>query len=159
MSTKAERTKLRKDKPGVWVPVDPGNSITGTVVEVTAAWSDVQYDGKDPDSGFYPLLRIEGEADGYDGQQILAVHCFAAVLRARVLEQQPAYGDTVIITYEGTSENAKKGQSAAELYRLAMPDRDPQEQASRVYAQLGARRTPAAPVSPDAPVDTTGLDG
>lgn len=152
--TKTDRAKLRKDKPGVWVPVEPGDSIRGKVVEITAAWSDVQYDQKDPDSGFYPLLRIdiaEGEATGYpappEGPDVLAVHCFSAVLQGRVLEQEPAYGEEVIIRFEGTSENAKKGQNPADLYRLEMPGRDPEEAARKVYDKLKGRQGRPAPAA------------
>ena len=146
---KTDRAKLRKDKPEVWVPVDPGDFIRGTVVEIAAAWSDAQFDGRDPDSGFYPLLRIDAtEAPGYTGlPKVLAVHAFAAVLQSRILDHEPAPGETVVITYEGTGEKTQRGRSAPELFRLALPDRDPQQIAANVYGKLRGKRghRPAAP--------------
>lgn len=152
---KKEREQLRKDKPGVWVPVEPGDRIIGTVIDIAAAWSDAQYDGKDPDSGFYPLLRIKvNEATGYttppEGPDVLAVHSFGKVLTARILDNEPTIGELVVITYEGTGEQAsKKGWSPPELYRLELPERDPAKTASLVYGKLKGRRAPDPAPSPD----------
>lgn len=152
--TKADRVKLRKNKPSVWVPVEPGDRIAGTVVEISAAWSDQQYDGKDPESGFYPLLRVEVKdtTPGYEIGQVLAVHGFAAVLRSRILDMQPAPGEDVVIGYEGTGE-AKTGRSAPELFRLTVPGRDPREAAANVYAKLSgsSRKTAPEPETEDIP--------
>jgi len=152
--TKAERTQLRKDKPEVWVPVEAGDFIDGDVKEIAAAWSDAQYDGKDPDSGFYPLLRVQvDEATGYAGSgQVLAVHAFAAVLQSRILDHEPAPGERVIITYEGTGEKKVKGRNAPELFRLELPERDPEQIARNVYGKLKGKRAAnaaKATVDPD----------
>lgn len=135
-----EREQLRTDKPNVWVPVDPGDFLDGDIVEVDAAWSDVQYDGKNTDSGFYPLLRVKvREATGYQPEAILTVHGFATVLRDRILTHKPAPGERVILTYEGEG-NATKGRSAPQLYRVELPERDPSDAAAKVYGSMSPRR-------------------
>jgi hypothetical protein len=110
----------------------------------------VQYDGKDAQSGYYPLLRVEvREAEGYKPGEVLAVHCFAAVLRDRILTQEPITGEHIVITYDGEGEAKSKGRNAPQLYRVAMPDRDPEEAARKAYSQFTRGRGSTTP-QPDA---------
>lgn len=145
-----DRTKLRKDNPNTWIPVNPGDLIDGDAVEVVAAWSDVQDD-------FYPLLRIRvDQATGYTvpdkDELILAVHGFPVVLRDRLLSHQPAPGERLIITFEGIGESKTRGRNAPALYRVELPDRDPAETAAKVYSQLSRRRERAGDPEPDVPI-------
>lgn len=161
------REQLRADRPDSWIPVETGDFLAGTVEEVTAAYSDVQASGAGGD-GFYPLLRIKvTEAPGYEPGKILALHCFAMVLRDRILEQQPIPGETIIVTYEGVGEQKVKGRNAPALYRLRIEGRDPKQVAEMAYSGMRRRRgTPTQqPAGPPVqqgdfvpPGDGTGTD-
>lgn len=158
----SKRAELRKSHADTWVAVNPGDFIDGVVQEIAAAWSDAQYKENDPDSGFYPLLRVEvREAPGYEPGQVVAVHAFAAVLQSRILDMEPAPTERVTITYDGTGEAKVRGRNAPELYRLVVHGRDPKETAARAYAQLRGKRGRLNPHGPepeaDAPADASGL--
>jgi len=149
MSSIEDRARLRKENPATWVAVNPGDHLDGDMVEVAAAWSDVQYDGRDPQSGYYPLLRVKvRNAEGYKSDDVLAVHCFAAVLRDRILTQEPINGEHIVITYDGEGEAKTKGRNAPQLYRVEMPDRDPEEAARKAYSQFTRGRAPGGTVQP-----------
>lgn len=149
---------MREANPSTWIAVNPGDKVAGKLLEVTAAWSDIQYDGRNPNSGYYPLLRIEvTEADGYTAGEVLAVHCFATVLRDRILTHEPVPGETLIITYEGEGEAKTRGRNAPQLYRVDMPDRNPEQAAAKAYSQFTRGRASQGqqptPVQGDIPVE------
>lgn len=143
---KTERLKLRKEKPETWVATEPGDSITGKVIDLDVAYSDVQAANRGG-NGNYPLLTIEvAEAAGYTPGQELKVHGFGTVLHNEIVKRKPIPGETVTITYTGMGEVRVKGQNAPEIYRVSVPGRDPREQADNVYSQLtpkGQGGTPA----------------
>jgi hypothetical protein len=148
--TSNPRLQLRADRPDSWIPVEPGDSLRGSLEEVTAAYSDVQAGGPSGD-GYYPLLRIKVlEADGYEQGKLLAVHCFAAVLRDRILEQQPIPGEQLEIVYEGIGEQKVRGRNAPSLYRVKVIGRDPKLVAEKAYAGMARRR--GTPTQTDTPV-------
>lgn len=140
-----ERATLRTNKPEVWIAVAPGDQLTGIIDDLDVAWSDVQNNGKG--DGWYPLLTVKVEqGDGYHAGQVVKVHAFSTVLRNEVLKREPMPGERVIITYIGTSTEAKKGQSPPELYRVTVPGRDPETTARKVYGQF-KRPGPGQPTS------------
>ena len=144
---KTDRAKLRKDHPDSWIGVEPGDFITGKVVDVTEAWSDVREDGS-----WYPLLTIKvEEATGYPQEVTeLKLHGFGAVLYGEILRHQPEVGETVTVTYRGTSDREPpKGRNAPELYSVRVHNRA--DQGSRAYARIqqsqpGSGRVAGAPV-------------
>jgi hypothetical protein len=138
---KDAREELRKDHPGVWIPVNDGDVIEGTVTDVTLAWSDVQAQGRG--DGNYPLLRVAvQDATGYpDSVTELTVHGMPTILQNEIIVQEPKPGETVQITYLGTGEAKTRGRNAPELFRLRMPDRDPAEVAAGVYGALKSKLT------------------
>jgi hypothetical protein len=150
----ASKATIRKDHSDSWVAVKDGDQISGTILDVISAWSDVRGDK----GGFYPLLTIHADhADGYEPGSELKVHCFGAVLYNEVKRNRPEVGERIEITYIGTStKTPKPGNNPAEIYRVKCPDR--RDQAGRAYAEIfGDDRTPPAPVSDELAPDTEGL--
>lgn len=137
MATKAERSKIRNEKPNSWIAVEEEDKIIGKVVDVTDAWSDQRNNGS-----FYPLLTIEvEEATGYDNPGELLVHAFGTVLFNEVMRLKPEVGERVMITYKGTGEKKKQGRNAPELYKLRVAGR--KGGAQSVYGRI--QGTPAQP--------------
>jgi hypothetical protein len=150
------KTTIRKDHPDAWVAVKAGDTLTGIIVDITSAWSDVRGDK----GAFYPLLTINvDEAPGYERGSELKLHCFGAVLFNEIKRHRPEVGETIEVTYLGTSSKAPKaGQNSPELYRVKCPDR--KDQAGRAYAEIFGADTPTpAPqvVSDETAPDTEGL--
>lgn len=130
------RAELRSNHNDVWIPVDPGDVLDGTVLDVTLAYSEVMaQEGKD---GSYPLLRIAiQDATGYaDTVDELAVHAMPAVLLNEIVLQEPKPGETIQITYVREGEAKVRGRNAPQIFRVRMPDRDPAEQVAGVYGAL-----------------------
>lgn len=139
-----KRAQLRKEKPDTWIAVKEGDELTGTVLDVDVAYSDVQAQGGRSD-GWYPLLTIKVEkGDGYEAGQVIKVHGFGTVLHNEILRRQPAPGESISLTYLGTGEVKTKGQNPPELYRLTVAGRDPREAAAHAYGQL----QPKGPIPP-----------
>lgn len=144
---------VRKDHPDSWIAVNEGDSIDGTVIDVTEAWSDVRKDGS-----FYPLLTIRGTATGYKPDSELKVHCFGAVLYNEVMKHRPEIGERIIIAYLGSGRAKGKGMNPPELYRLSCPDR--RNQAASAYERIGGpqqRQTEPEPVQSELGEDTEDL--
>lgn len=158
--TRAERIALRAEHPDNWIAVDPGDFIYGELVDLTAGFSERRERADDPDAGFYPLLFIDVErcelGPTPDGHTVLdmpasytqgvklAVHAYGKVLEARLLDWEPVTGECMRITYQGLGE-AKEGQNPPELYTVQVDDRDPAEQAGKVWAGFrGRARRPGA---------------
>jgi hypothetical protein len=117
----AERLALREDRPDSWLAVDEDDELTGIVVDVDQAWSDVRDDGS-----WYPLLTVRAEtATGYsDLPRELKVHCFSAVLYNEVMRRRPVVGETITISYHGTREPRTKGHSPTNVYRVRVHGRE-----------------------------------
>jgi hypothetical protein len=114
--------------PDSWIAVEPGDSITGEVVDLTDAWSDVRNGGS-----FYPLLTIS--ENGTEKK----VHAFGAVLFNEIMRRKPVIGDTVTITYVGPSEKTPRpGYKPAERYRVQIVGQDPQRASEGVYGRIEA---------------------
>lgn len=151
MATQTERQEIREKHPDSWVAVNPGDCIIGEVVDATEAWSDARTNnGKNPERGWYPLLTIGKiiEATGYPYDRDLKVHAFGAVLYNEVMRHRPDVGEKVHITYTGTGEAKKRGQSPPELYTLRVAGRT--DQAKRAYDRID-RETERAGGSGSAP--------
>src|SRR4051812_951965 len=138
-----DRHQLREQHPDSWIPIDPGDTLRGRLVDVQDAWSDQRQGGS-----FYPLLIIRAaKATGYEiepgpnGGLELKVHAFGAVLYNEVMRRQPQVGEVVTITYEGerppTAAALERNPdlSPSKLYKLEVDGR--QDQAAGVYAKLG----------------------
>lgn len=142
--TQTEREKMRADHPDSWIPVIPGDTIAGEVVDVTDAWSDQRRDPVTNRPGSpYPLLTMAlEEASGYEDPDNgslpneLKVHCFGAILFNEIMRKQPAVGERIRITYGGVGK-AKEGQNAPELYRVRAAANT--DVARRAYDAIGTR--------------------
>ncbi len=143
------RRELRTNHPDTWIAVDEGDTIRGTVSDVTVAWSDVQDQGRG--DGWYPLLTVDAEeATGYETPITLKVHGMAAVLQGELIRAEAAPGETIEIVYNGTGEAKVRGRNAPELFRVRVIGRDPKEAAEKVYGQLRHKiRRPPTPPSPE----------
>lgn len=120
-----ERKALAEAHPDTWIPVEPGERVTGKVIDVTQAWSDVMGNT----GGFYPLLTLELE-DGTTKK----VHAFSTVIYQEVMSKKPEIGETVTFSYEGKGEVKKVGRNAPNLYRLYVAGRP--NMASSVYGSI-----------------------
>lgn len=132
-----------------WIPEEPGDSVTGTVVEVVRAWSDARTNGgRDMDRGWYPLIRLKT-----DNGNTVDWHVFSAVAENRVMDKQPLPGEKLTVTYDGISDKTPpKGMNAPKLFTLTIEGRDPAVEAANVYKQLGATARPApVPTDDDVP--------
>jgi len=132
-----------KTDSAAWIPENEGDTLTGTITEVVRAWSDARTNGgKNPDRGWYPLIRVKA-----DNGNVRDWHVFSAVAENRVMDKQPLPGERITVTYDGiSSKTPPKGQNAPKLFTLTIEGRDPAEEAKNVYASLGAvpRSTPVA---------------
>lgn len=142
------REQIRKDHPDSWIAVEPGDHLTGTVTDVTEAWSDVRQDGS-----YYPLLTIGKitEAPGYELAEglELKLHAFGAVLYNEIMRHEPEVGERITVTYQGTSgKEPPKGRNAPELYRVRVHDRT--DQASRAYGRIRGEQGDRQPQSREA---------
>lgn len=128
-----------KTEQQAWIPEEPGDTLTGKIIEVVRAWSDARTNGgKDMDRGWYPLIRVKT-----DNGNVRDWHVFSAVAENRVMDKQPLPGETITITYLGVSDKTPpKGQNAPKLWALDIAGRDPAVEARNVYAQLGAAPRP-----------------
>lgn len=124
---------LREQHPDAWIPLEPGDSLSGTIREVRRGWSDMR--AAKNGEGWYPLLVIETD-DGV----MLNWHAFSAVAYTRIMEIQPVPGEKVTITYLGLSRVKKAGQNPAKLFSIRVDSRDPVTQAANVYQQLNSHR-------------------
>lgn len=77
-----------------WVP-QPGDKVTGTVIDVDTATSEY---------GEYPLIEVQRP----DGSTV-AVHAFHTVLKKRIESKRPKIGDRIGIVYFGKDEGGKFG--------------------------------------------------
>lgn len=137
-TTQQRQAAARDAHPDAWIAVEEGDTISGTVVDVSAAWSDQR-------EADYPLLTIATD-DGGEKK----VHCFSTVLYNEVLRQRPVIGERVTITYMGVGEARKRGQSGAKLYRFRVEGRSP-EQIGSLYDRLDGQGKPQAQAPPSQP--------
>jgi hypothetical protein len=154
----SNRSDVRAENPQTWIAVDEGDTITGEVTNIVAAWSDAQ-------NGYYPLLTvrvIDSQGGDYATDAILSLHAYATALHNEIVAQRVLPGETIRVEYFGTGEARVRGQSGAERYRLTIPNRPPEKVAEIAYSQLrrrGERPQPPAElvqpvaVAPDVPVD------
>lgn len=144
-----------KTESQAWIPEQPGDKLTGTIVEVIRAWSDARTNGgKDMERGWYPLIRLKT-----DNGNIRDWHAFGAVAENRVLDKQPLPGETITVTYLGISDKTPpKGMNAPKLFQLDIAGRDPRAEAADVYAQLGARERKTQQAPPDDDIPWTDAD-
>jgi hypothetical protein len=129
MATK-EAQSLREQYPNAWIPVEEGDKLQGTVMEVVRAWSDARNQGAG--DGWYPLIRVQ-TTDG----QTLDFHAFSAVGYNAVMEKQPVPGEQITVTYKGVSSKAKPGQNPAKLFHIHITGRDSVAEANSVYGRIG----------------------
>lgn len=117
--------------------VNEGDTLLGTLVDATEAWSDQRTNnGKNPERGWYPLLTIGEitEATGYpDDVRELKVHGFGSVLYNEIMRHRPDIGENVRITYEGQGKG-KRGLNPPELYTVRIAGRV--DQAKRAYDRI-----------------------
>lgn len=92
-----------------WRP-EQGDKIAGKVVDITEGSGDY---------GEYPLLVIQTPSGN-----LTAVHCFHEVLRKeierKINNDRLHIDDLIAISYRGQVGEAKPGQSAAHMYRVAI---------------------------------------
>lgn len=92
-----------------WLPKD-GDNVFGVVAEVTEGSSEW---------GDYPLITIEQPSG-----KLVNVHCFHTVLKNNVERKIKAgkltEGCRIAISYRGTGESSKSGQSDFHIYRVAV---------------------------------------
>ena len=129
--------ELAEDADG-WRP-EAGDRVTGTVIQLTSGFS--QYRGGD---GTYPIVVLVNDSG------VIAIHAFHAILETRLIAARPQVGERLSVKYVGESENARKGQNAARIYTVTMPDRDssdfwgqPAAQAAYVPEDGGTWNEPA----------------
>jgi hypothetical protein len=106
-----------------WIPLAPGDRLTGELIDLDTAWSDFR-------GSEYPLLRVRDD----EGRE-WTIHAFRTVLYTEVLKWKPQVGERLTVTYHGPAEKAKAGMSPAEIYRVRVEGR-PSADAARVYARL-----------------------
>lgn len=139
-AARTERSKTRNAKPDVWIPVDVGDTLVGTVTDIAAVWSDNRNNGK---GGFYPLLTLQAietsdEDNFYPVNAELKLHCFRAIPLAEVMRKRPGLGSQFTIVYKGTGE-AKRGQNPPELYSIRISgDGEHPAYVQRAYADIEA---------------------
>ena len=122
-----------------WIPENPGDTLTGKVVDVDSAWSDYR-------NANYPLLTIEND----DGEH--TVHCFHTVLFNEVMKWEPVVGEEVTIVYKGVGKG-KPGMSGPKLYKVRIPGR-PSASSRGVYGRLrGQAPTQEEVANLELPVD------
>jgi hypothetical protein len=144
-----ERRKLAAKHPDSWIPIEPGETLAGALVDVVDAWSDVRNGGS-----YYPLLTVR-----IDSGEELKVHAFGTVLYNEVMRKRPPVGGPILITYLGSDPaKARPGQSAPEIYRVSAGNSE--EVANRAYARIAAQTaspaSPAASVATDVPWEGSG---
>ncbi len=133
MTTQAEKKTLRDEHPNAWIPLEEGDRLEGTVVEVTRAWSDARHkDVNSTEDGFYPLVRVQTADD-----VVLAFHAFSVVSFNQVIEHQPLPGEKIIVTFQGLGKKKDASRNAPKLFHISMPDRDPRAAAQSIYARFG----------------------
>jgi hypothetical protein len=120
-------TPEKKEYANAWVPRTEGETLTGTLKEITRAYSDQRAKNGD---GFYPLLHVE-QADG----KVIAFHAFQTVALNQVRDKQPLPGEKITITYQGEG-TAKNGNNAPKIFRIDIEGRDAEQEARGTYAQL-----------------------
>lgn len=121
---------LADQYPNTWIPEEPGDSLSGTVREITRAWSDAK--NKGTGDGWYPLLKIQRDDDG----ALKDFHAFMTVSFNQVMELQPVPGEHVVVTFQGLGK-AKPNQSAPKIFHLRVDGRDPVAAANAVYGRIG----------------------
>lgn len=89
-------------------PPQAGDSITGTIVDISDATSDY---------GEYPLLVIKDEQN-----ELIALHCFHLVLKndieRKIARRTLVIGGLIAVTYHGEKENKNPSKNAANMYRV-----------------------------------------
>ena len=140
----ASKTSNPAPESDAWIPENPGDQITGQIIDVDQAWSDVS-------DTFYPLLRIDTD----DG--IRTVHGFRTVLRNEIIKRRPIPGERITITFQGVSgKEPRKGQSAPWIFVVQVHRSEEAHRmaADRMYDSLGgAPGSGNVPVTPDTPQD------
>lgn len=126
-----------------WIAENPGDSIEGVVIDLDAAWSDfrARHLPTDPNGGNYPLVIVK-----LDSGDVRKIHAFRTVLFNEVMKRQPKPGERIRVTFTGFAK-AKAGMSAAHLYTVETPDRNPDEVANNVYTRIPSA-VPAATAEP-----------
>jgi len=120
-----------------WRPAE-GDTLIGTVVEVSRNWSDYA-------RAYYPIVTVQSEGEN---SELIAVHCFHAVLKDRILALRPVVGDRIGIKYVGSRDGKQPG-TTVNLYTVRVQGKT---NAGDPYA--GMAPTPAAPPVPsDVPVN------
>lgn len=137
--TQDPREAMRAEHPDSWIPVEPGDTLTGTVTDVQEAWSDVRQQGS-----WYPLISVQvAEATGYEPGAELKVHAFGAVLYNEIMRRRPEVGEEVTFTFDGEREPKTKGMSPTKVYTLKVHGRE--HEGASVYDSI-AREQPASTV-------------
>lgn len=135
--TAEQRAKAAAEAhPDAWIAVAEGDTISGTIIDVSSSWSDQKM-------ADYPLLTI-AQDDGIEKK----VHCFSTALYNEALRQRPVIGERITITYLGVGEAKRRGQSGAKRYRFRIEGRSA-EQIGSLYDRMESQgrttgRAPAA---------------
>lgn len=119
-----------------WNP-EPGDVIEGKVVKLTTGWSDYT-------NGEYPIVTLDAE----NGEPLIAVHCFQAVLKNELVSAAPAIGETVAIAFHGVKPHRTDKKMTVAHYSVMVKNRD--GEGADYWGGFGSVRSrgASAPVTP-----------
>lgn len=132
----AAREQLAAEHPDSWIPVQAGDSVTGTMIDLDIVWSDVK-------GGEYPLITLQLD----DGREV-KVHAMSAALYGEVERKQPLPGERMTFSYHGQGEAKQRGRSGAHIYRLRIEGRSP-EAVTSMYDRMRRTNRGQAAAQPD----------
>lgn len=120
-----------------WRP-EEGDTIIGTVTDIGI--------GSSAYGGTYPIVTVEVQDTGKE----VAVHCFHAALRSRMLELRPEVGERIGVKYVGQEPHKTQPGKTVAKYIVKIDGRG----AANVWGNLAAD-TPRSDVPEPAPEEFT----
>ena len=108
----AKREQMAAEHPDTWIWIRPGDSITGTMIDLDIAWSDLK-------NAEYYIITLDTQERGE-----VKIHCMAASLYGEVDRKRPKPGERMTFSYHGQGEAKRRGQSGAHIFRLRIEGRD-----------------------------------
>lgn len=124
-----------------WRP-EVGDVVIGEVVDLARQRSE--YTGE-----LYPIVTVKREDDS-----LIAIHCFHAILRNRMIELAPRIGETIGVKYisatEEIKEKGKKTRNKAAIYTVRVKGR-----AVDIWGGMEVSHDMPTNGASDVPVDTS----
>lgn len=117
-----------------WRPSE-GDVVSGQVVSIDRGWSS-QMDS------YYPIVTLQPD----EGDPV-AIHCFHASLRAKLVDLKPEIGETLIVKFQGKRPQKNRPDRTVAVYSVKVEGRS----AAQVWDRFEdkAAKTPKSDIPDD----------